>query len=43
VPTTENLLLEIEKRLRRALPRMMTLAVRVEETSNNFFETGTGN
>jgi 6-pyruvoyltetrahydropterin/6-carboxytetrahydropterin synthase len=38
VPTTENLLLEIRKRLGRALPRRLTLAVRVEETSNNFFE-----
>jgi 6-pyruvoyltetrahydropterin/6-carboxytetrahydropterin synthase len=38
VPTTENLLLEIRKRLERALPRRLTLAVRVEETSNNFFE-----
>jgi 6-pyruvoyltetrahydropterin/6-carboxytetrahydropterin synthase len=38
VPTTENLLLEIRRRLERALPRRLTLAVRVEETSNNFFE-----
>ena len=42
VPTTENLLLEIERRLRRALPEKTTLTVRVEETANNFFETGTG-
>jgi 6-pyruvoyltetrahydropterin/6-carboxytetrahydropterin synthase len=38
VPTTENLLLEIRKRLERALPRRLTLSVGVEETSNNFFE-----
>ncbi|MGB9030500.1 MAG: 6-carboxytetrahydropterin synthase [Acidobacteriaceae bacterium] len=38
VPTTENLLLEIRKRLERALPRRLSLAVRVEETSKNFFE-----
>ena len=45
VPTTENLCLEIERRLRRALPEKLSLAVRVEETSNNSFETvrqGTG-
>ena len=38
VPTTENLLIEIQKRLRKALPETLTLEVRVEETSNNFFE-----
>ncbi|MFZ0691703.1 MAG: 6-carboxytetrahydropterin synthase [Acidobacteriaceae bacterium] len=38
VPTTENLLLEIRRRLAKALPQKLTLAVRVEETSNNFFE-----
>ncbi len=38
VPTTENLCIEIERRLRRALPRAQRLTVRVEETSNNFFE-----
>ncbi len=38
VPTTENLIIEIEKRLRKALPETLTLEVRVEETSNNFFE-----
>jgi 6-pyruvoyltetrahydropterin/6-carboxytetrahydropterin synthase len=38
VPTTENLVLEIHKRLGRALPQKTTLHVRVEETSNNFFE-----
>jgi 6-pyruvoyltetrahydropterin/6-carboxytetrahydropterin synthase len=39
VPTTENLCIEIERRLRRALPEKLSLAVRVEETSNNSFET----
>lgn len=38
VPTTENLCIEIEHRLRRALRRDLSLVVRVEETSNNFFE-----
>jgi 6-pyruvoyltetrahydropterin/6-carboxytetrahydropterin synthase len=38
VPTTENLCIEIERRLRRALRPEFSLAVRVEETSNNFFE-----
>lgn len=38
VPTTENLCMEIEQRLRRALRPELSLAVRVEETSNNFFE-----
>jgi 6-pyruvoyltetrahydropterin/6-carboxytetrahydropterin synthase len=38
VPTTENLVIEIETRLRRALPEKLTLGLRVEETSNNFFE-----
>ena len=38
VPTTENLLIEIHRGLALVLPRAMTLAVRVEETSNNFFE-----
>ena len=38
VPTTENLCIEIERRLREALRPELTLAVRVEETSNNFFE-----
>ena len=38
VPTTENLVTEIEARLRRALPEKLSLGVRVEETSNNFFE-----
>jgi 6-pyruvoyltetrahydropterin/6-carboxytetrahydropterin synthase len=39
VPTTENLMVEIERRLRRALPERLSLAVRVEETSNNAFGT----
>lgn len=38
VPTTENLCLEIQRRLRRALPQGLSLGVRIEETSNNFFE-----
>ena len=38
VPTTENLCLEIQRRLRRALRPEFSLAVRIEETSNNFFE-----
>jgi 6-pyruvoyltetrahydropterin/6-carboxytetrahydropterin synthase len=38
VPTTENLCIEIEQRLRGALRPEVSLAVRVEETSNNFFE-----
>lgn len=39
VPTTENLCLEIESRLRQTLPQRVTLSVRVEETSNNSFAT----
>ncbi|HEX3662080.1 MAG TPA: 6-carboxytetrahydropterin synthase [Acidobacteriaceae bacterium] len=39
VPTTENFCLEIERRLREALPEKLSLAVRVEETGNNSFET----
>jgi 6-pyruvoyltetrahydropterin/6-carboxytetrahydropterin synthase len=38
VPTTENLVIEIRKRLENTLPGRLTLTVRVEETSNNFFE-----
>jgi 6-pyruvoyltetrahydropterin/6-carboxytetrahydropterin synthase len=38
VPTTENLVIEIRTRLQKALPQKLTLGVRVEETSNNFFE-----
>ncbi len=38
VPTTENLCIEIQKRLRKVLPGDLTVTVRVEETSNNFFE-----
>ncbi|HTV81473.1 MAG TPA: 6-carboxytetrahydropterin synthase [Acidobacteriaceae bacterium] len=39
VPTTENLCIEIEKRLREALRGDLSLKVRVEETGKNFFET----
>jgi 6-pyruvoyltetrahydropterin/6-carboxytetrahydropterin synthase len=39
VPTTENLCIEIEKRLRRSLGSELSLKVRVEETGKNFFET----
>lgn len=38
VPTTENLCIEIQRRLRRALRADLSLGVRIEETSNNFFE-----
>lgn len=38
VPTTENLCIEIQQRLRRTVRSELTLGVRVEETSNNFFE-----
>ena len=38
VPTTENLVLEIQKRLEKALAGRFVLHVRVEETSNNSFE-----
>lgn len=38
VPTTENLCIEIQRRLRKALQPELSLRVRVEETSNNFFE-----
>jgi 6-pyruvoyltetrahydropterin/6-carboxytetrahydropterin synthase len=38
VPTTENLVIEIRKRLERALPEKLSLTVRVDETSNNYFE-----
>jgi 6-pyruvoyltetrahydropterin/6-carboxytetrahydropterin synthase len=38
VPTTENLCIEVEERLRRALRPELSLRVRVEETKNNFFE-----
>jgi 6-pyruvoyltetrahydropterin/6-carboxytetrahydropterin synthase len=38
VPTTENLVLEIRKRLENALAGKFVLHVRVGETSNNFFE-----
>ncbi len=39
VPTTENLCVEIGKRLRQALRSDLSLKVRVEETGKNFFET----
>lgn len=39
VPTTENLCIEIETRLRRAVRGDLSLRVRVEETGKNFFET----
>ena len=42
VPTTENLCIEIQRRLRRAVRSELTLGVRVEETSNNFFEFSGG-
>lgn len=42
VPTTENLCIEIERRLRSALPQALELTVRIEETSNNFFEYSSG-
>ena len=38
VPTTENLCIEIQRRLRRAIRPELSLAVRIEETSNNYFE-----
>lgn len=39
VPTTENLCIEVERRLRAALRPELSLKVRVEETGKNFFET----
>lgn len=38
VPTTENLVIEVEKRLRRAVPKKNSVQVRILETSNNSFE-----
>lgn len=38
VPTTENLCVEIEGRLRGAFTQAEVVGVRIEETSNNFFE-----
>jgi 6-pyruvoyltetrahydropterin/6-carboxytetrahydropterin synthase len=38
VPTTENLCIEIQRRLRQAIRPELSIAVRIEETSNNFFE-----
>lgn len=37
-PTTENLVIEVEKRLRRAVPKKNSVQVRILETSNNSFE-----
>lgn len=42
VPTTENLCIEIQRRLRQALRPELALTVRIEETSNNFFEYSEG-
>lgn len=38
VPTTENLCIEVERRLRRALPEQLSLRVCILETSKNSFE-----
>lgn len=38
VPTTENLCIEVERRLRAVLRPKLCLRVRVEETAKNFFE-----
>nr|WP_252263588.1 6-carboxytetrahydropterin synthase [Paracidobacterium acidisoli] len=38
VPTTENLCMEVHRRLKDALTGVELARVRVEETSNNFFE-----
>jgi 6-pyruvoyltetrahydropterin/6-carboxytetrahydropterin synthase len=38
VPTTENLVIEVEKRLRRVLPEKNSVRVCILETSNNSFE-----
>lgn len=42
VPTTENLVIEVEKRLRRALPEKISVGVCILETSKNSFEYGAG-
>lgn len=42
VPTTENLCIEIERRLRGAITQAQLVTVRIEETSNNFFEYRSG-
>ncbi|HCT60137.1 MULTISPECIES: 6-carboxytetrahydropterin synthase [Acidobacterium] len=38
VPTTENLCIEIDRRIRQAFREAEIFSVRVEETNNNFFE-----
>ena len=38
VPTTENVCIEIHRRMKKAFRAAEIVAVRVEETSNNFFE-----
>lgn len=38
VPTTENFCLEIQRRLQSGFTQAQVVTVRVEETSNNFFE-----
>jgi len=38
VPTTENLCIEIDRRLRRSFHEAEIVSVRVEETQNNSFE-----
>ena len=38
VPTTENVCIEVHRRLKKAFHAADLVAVRVEETNNNFFE-----
>jgi 6-pyruvoyltetrahydropterin/6-carboxytetrahydropterin synthase len=38
IPTTENLCIEVHRRLKSALTFTELVRIRVEETSNNFFE-----
>ena len=38
VPTTENVCIEIYRRMKKSFRAAEVVAVRVEETSNNFFE-----
>lgn len=38
VPTTENVCMEIHRRMKRAFQTAEIVALRVEETNNNFFE-----
>lgn len=40
VPTTENLTIEIERRLREVMPAGLLESVRIEETGNNTFAYG---